>query len=268
AETAIEAGKEFVPSEDRQEFESEIIAVSRREEEKRTEAFKADAHAVRNLPTDDFLKQWHAERDRINAREDIDTATKEAELKKGDARMKALSTGQFDPLDTYDPAVYRSLSDQVVSDPQSVKDTDITGANLTPQQKEDLLDTRKKYLANDVDKVTHSTYRRAIQSLITKKAFSGNQVRNIDLGTRALIAYDQWAKGEHTPDEYAKFYNDLTSTSINTPWYVDVFRRQKGELRYAVEKNITDLERGNLTDVSDDLSDVPDAELLRRIKSE
>lgn len=246
ADEAIEAGKAYIPASSRQEFESEVQAVANRTKEKRVEAFKTDAHTVINAPTDTFLAKWRTERAKIESNPNVDTATKEAELKKGDARMKALMEGDFDPLDNYDAQTFRRLEMSIRTNPNAVKKSDITGANLTPAQMDTLIaDLDKHADTSDFDKLTQDNYRRAINSLITKKAFSKNVAKNNELGARALQAFIEYSKEPRTPDEYAKFYNHLTSTTANLSGWARLWAgRDAGELRKAAEMNIADLESG------------------------
>lgn len=246
-------------------YEDTVKARQKVQKEEADEQSRAGIHEILQLPAQDFLSRATEARQFIND-SDLTAQEKQAELKKVNDRVSALMKGDFDPLDDYDPMEYRRLSDLVIQNPNRVKNSDITGARLTWAQKQYLLGLRAKYSTNDVDKVTHETYRSAIKSLMTKNMFASNDAENLKLGTRALIAFDQWAKEPRTPDEYAKFYNSLTSTTANTNWWQRLVRvGDTRELRFGIEKNIEGLEKGT---ENKNLSEMSDEELIRAIKGE
>ena len=158
---AIDAGKGFIPAEERQEFESEIQAIALRLDSKRTEEFKSNIHEVLNLPPDDFLTKWRGTRDAINSRADIDTATKETLLKKGDSRLEALASGKVDPIEIIDAMAVRAIRNEILKNPAKVASSDITGLNAPSWAKEDLIKLKASLESGEMP----LEQRRALQSM-------------------------------------------------------------------------------------------------------
>ena len=127
-----------------------VEASLKRYELVRNEEFNQDAHAVANLPVDDFLAQWPKKRKELSERTDIPTSVRDAALKKGDDRRAVLAKGGYDPIEEFDIKSYREMERKILEDSTSVVPSDITGLSAPTWAMDKLLKVKDAAESGDM----------------------------------------------------------------------------------------------------------------------
>jgi hypothetical protein len=130
------------------------------------------------------------------------------------------------------------------------------------------------YKPETVSNETYKQYSAAITALKTGKMFSTEVTENINLTVKAQNLLRKFAEQnpDATADDYAKFFNRLIENQTSA-WAIlpggksfwNSLRREKGELRYSIPRNIATLERELGQTETGGLSSLSDEELLKRI---
>jgi hypothetical protein len=219
---------------DAKAFAAAQEAAGEHRQEEATEERRGTVAGTLDLPPDAFLDAWPDQRTLIQNDPDMKQDEKDKLKAKGDARVKALASGEYDPLDNHDNSEFRRINDMISTDPTSVNENaDIrNNIKLSPPLK-DALVKKLKENTTTTSGAYYGKFSTALSSLEGARSFSDNKTKNATISDKLRYDYIMWSLQEGlTKQDHIDYFEDniLAKVGQDTNWAKRAFGYWKNNL--------------------------------------